>query len=107
MAGYFAPQPTDLDISGSVFCLNVFGRNAIVGGLIEHSNVPAAIGRVYVVVLADRGYPGEGRDLLGTAIFPADWGTACSTLAGPPETPLGRIDSRWPKLDGGNFLVVH
>lgn len=108
MAGYLAPQPTELEISGNVFCLNVFGTNAIVGGRIEHSNVPAAIGLMYVVVLADHGYPGVGNDLLGAAIFPTLWGLSsyCASMPRPPETPLGRIDSRWPTLESGNFSVV-
>jgi len=101
MVGYLPPVDGEVAISGSVFCLDVFGRNAIVGGLIQASNFPPAIGRSYFVVISDRGYPGAARDILAGAVVPG----SC-TLGFGRFTPLGVINDAWPKLEDGNFLLV-
>ena len=104
-APYLAPVPSELNFGGSVFCLIVFENNAIVGGLIEHSNVGAAIGHPYYILISDHGYPGTGRDMLFSEIMPVDDVFAsCSNIFGPFSDFDG---SRGIRLDDGNFVVAH
>ena len=104
--GYLPPAPAELDVSGSVRCLSFLGRAAVVGGLIEHSNFPIAIGRAYFFVISDRGYPGPDRD-----VFHGYFG---STEESPFECSrmfaLGGyahdIENIQPNVEQGNFVVA-
>jgi hypothetical protein len=97
-AGFIEPAPAGLDISGRVICLNVFGRKAIVGGVIEQSNVAAAIGRSYLISIEDRGYASSRRDIVFGAVTPG----SCSLFGG--YSPVGPVGSG-PALEDGNFVV--
>jgi hypothetical protein len=104
--GYMPPVAAEFDISGSVLCLTFLGNNAVVGGLIEHSTVPAAIGRAYFFVISDRGYPGVDRDVLHGYFGPPSASPfECSGMFGPGGYAHG-ISNVQPNVEQGNFVVT-